>query len=309
MKVAFFGTSSFGVPALEQLAAKHQVALCVTQPDRPQGRGLKPQPSPIRETAQRLNLPVVVPEKVREIMPELEQLACDVGVLASYGQLVPGALLRLPRHGILGIHPSLLPKHRGASPIVWPILQGDAETGVTIYRLVERLDAGEMLLQRATPIGPRETAAVLAERLSAWSGELIIEALALLDRGARWQAQDESHATYAPKLTKEQGTVDWQRDAATIDRMVRALNPWPGVATTWRGQPIKLWAVTPQPDRAAAQPGGAVLRASAAGIEVATGAGVVTIESLQPAGKRRMSAAEFLAGNSVRIGDVLGGGG
>ena len=307
MKVAFFGTSDFGIPALGQLAATHHVALCVTQPDRPQGRGLKPQPSPIREAAQRLNLPVIVPEKVREIVPQLDALACDVGVLASYGQLVPAALLQLPRHGILGIHPSLLPKYRGASPIVWPLLHGDADTGVTIYRLVERLDAGEMLLQRSTPIEPRETSAALAERLAAWSGELIIEALALLERGTSWQAQDESAATYAPKLTKEQGIVEWQqRDAATIDRMVRALNPWPGVATTWRGQPIKLWAVTPQPDRVAEKPGGTVLRASAAGIEVATSAGVVTIESLQPAGKRRMSAAEFLAGNRLQAGDRLG---
>ena len=306
MRAVFFGTSEFGVPSLERLVAHHHVACCVTQPDRPQGRGLMEHPSAIRIAAQRLDVPIEAPSRLREAAAQLRTVPCDVGILASYGQMVPAELLSWPQHGILGIHPSLLPKYRGAAPIVWPILKGDPQTGVTIYRLVQRLDAGEILLQRATSIGPRETNIELHDRLARWSGELLLEALSSLEQGtATWRPQDETQATYAPKLTKSQGVIDWTSGAETIDRMIRALAPWPGACTTWHGELLKIWTAIPEAAAKAARPG-EVLSASGDGVVIAANDGALRVQELQPACGRCMAAKEFLAGHHLQAGDRLG---
>ncbi|MBI3088512.1 MAG: methionyl-tRNA formyltransferase [Candidatus Omnitrophica bacterium] len=307
MRVLFMGTARFAVPSLEQLVAQgHEVVRCVTQPERPQGRGLKPLPSPVKSAAQRLQVPVEEPDALRDAVTAFQECHPDVGVVISYGQLIPPALLQLPVHGMLGLHPSLLPKYRGASPIAWAILRGEAETGATVFRLNERLDAGELLGRRAVPIEPRDTTPQLSERLARLGAALLLEGLGQLAAGtAQFTPQDERLATYAPKLTKADGRIEWAKDAVAIDRLVRALTPWPGAYTTWQGRLLKVWQAVPDGD-GTGRPG-EVLATSADGVAVATGQGRLRLQDIQLAGRRRMSAQEFLAGHPIHIGERLGG--
>jgi methionyl-tRNA formyltransferase len=221
MRVIFFGTGEFAVPSLEAVVAgRHEVVLCVTQPDRPQGRGLATAPSPVKRAARRLRVPLAEPECAS---PNLcAELKPDVGVAVDYGRLIDRELLRGPRYGMVGVHPSLLPKYRGAAPVAWAILNGETTTGVTIFRLNERMDAGDILWQQAAPIGPEESAGELAGRLSALGAEGLTRTLDELASGpARAVAQDESRASLAPKLTKAQGQIDWRAPAESIARHVR----------------------------------------------------------------------------------------
>ena len=309
LRILFFGTSEFAVPSLESLVADHQdVIRCITQPDRPQGRGLTPQPSPVKAAALRLRVPVEEPERLVDALAEFKRLEPDLGVVVSYGRLIPEGLLRLPRHAILGMHPSSLPKYRGASPIAWAILHGEQATGVTIFRLNERLDAGDVLLHRPVEIGPRETAAELSDRLARLVAELLIEAVHQIEQGAAaFHPQDERLSTYAPKLSKADGRVDWTVPAVTIDRLVRAAVPWPGAYTEWRGQSLKLWRtdVNPQPPAVRGRPG-EVVAVSGDGVVVAAGEGSVAIQEVQPPGRRRMTVREFLSGHPVRVGETFG---
>lgn len=306
MRILLFGTSAFAVPSLERLVAqRHDVVRCVTQPDRPQGRGLQPQPSPVKAAAGRLGVPVDEPADLRAAGAAYQALAPDAGVVIAYGRLIPAALLGLPRHGMLGVHPSLLPRYRGASPMVWALLNGEAATGVSIFRLNERMDAGDVLLQREAPIAAGETTGSLSDRLAALGAELLVEALRAMEQGtARWQPQDERLATTTEKLTKAHGRIRWAEDAAVIDRKVRALNPWPGAFASWQGRPLKLWSVsTGSPVEA---PPGQVTAVAADGITVAASRGTVCLHELQLPGGRRMTAREFLAGHPLRVGDRLG---
>lgn len=309
MRVLFFGTAPFAVPSLEQLVAQgHEVVRCVTQPERPRGRGLKPSPSPVKSAAQRLQVPVEEPDTLRDAVTGFQALHPEVGVVISYGQLIPPALLQLPAHGMLGLHPSLLPKYRGASPIAWAILHGETVTGTTVFRLNERLDAGDLLGQRAVPIEPRETARQLSERLAPLGAVLLLEGLGQLAVGtAQFTPQDERLATSAPKLTKADGRIEWTAEAVAIDRLVRALTPWPGAYTTWQGKLLKVWQAAPDAD-GAARPGrpGEVLAVSSGDVVVATGQGTLRLQEIQLAGRRRMSAQEFLAGHAITTGTQLG---
>lgn len=310
----FFGTDEFAIPSLERLVeSRQQILACVTQPDRPQGRGLKHHPSPVKVAAQRLRVPVEELESLRDALPHFQQLRADAGVVVSYGKLIPPELLTLPAHGMLGVHPSLLPKYRGASPIAWPLLQGDATTGVTIFRLNERLDAGDIAHQREVPLAPDEDAVTLSGRLSQLGADLLAKTVEELEQGrAVFRAQDERLASYAPKLTKAQGRIDWRQSACAIDRLVRALAPWPGAYTRWQGTVVKVWKAsaleTPTPPTGERRAGGTILSADARGIMVAAGEGTVIIHELQLAGKRRMTAQELLAGHPVRAGELLGSG-
>ncbi len=308
MRLVFFGTSEFAVPSLEALSTSGQeIVLCVTQPDRPQGRGLKPQPSPIKTAAQRLGLLCEEPADLRAATTRLQRLAPEVGVVVAYGRLIPHELLTLPRHGMLGLHPSLLPTYRGAAPIAWAIVNGESVTGVTTFRLNAQLDAGEIVFQDTIPITPRETAVTLSEGLAARGGKLLVKTLEALGQGrAIFRPQDEQAASYARKLSKEDGRINWTTPAVAIDRLVRGMVPWPGASTTWQGQPLKLCAISSHDgDVASARPG-EIMRIDPTGIVVATGTGQVIIHELQLAGGRRMSAQEFLAGHPMRIGDILG---
>lgn len=305
MRVLFFGTSDFAVPSLEALVASgHSVVACVTRPDRPQGRGLVLEPSPVKQSATRLGLPLMQP--ARPSAGELAGASADVGVLASYGQLIRRDVLELPPHGILGVHPSLLPKYRGAAPVAWALLRGEERTGVTIYRLVEALDAGPIFAQREVAIEPGEDALHLTDRLAKLGAQELVRTLGLISNGqAVPRVQDEARATLAPKLSKAQGTIDWQRPAAEIDRLVRAMVPWPGAVAGWQGVPLKIWAaqaVGSDPKGAAP---GTVVSVEPERLLVATGSGVLAIHEVQRPGRRRISARDFLAGHTVSVGDTF----
>jgi len=309
MRVIFFGTSAFAVPSLEQLVAHHHiVAMCVTQPDRPQGRGLACEPSPVKQVALRFGLPLSQPERVR--LDLCDSLQVDVGVVAAYGQLIPDDVLKKPPHGMLGVHPSLLPKYRGASPVAWALLNGETTTGVTIFRLNERLDAGELIVQQSVAIEPTEHAETLTNRLAQLGAQQLVRALELLHTGrAMFTPQEESQATFAPKFTKAQGRIDWHQPAAVIARLVRATVPWPGAMTAWKGEALKIWSVS-LPETSTAVSGaapGTIVHVGSDGVTVATGTGALCLHEVQAAGRRRMTIKEFLAGHPMRVGERFGG--
>ena len=303
MRVVVFGTSAFAVPSLERVAARHDIVLCVTQPDRPQGRGLHLEPSPVKRAATRLGLPLIQPQRLSA--SGLADVTADVGVLASYGQLVPGSVLAVPTHGVLGVHPSLLPKYRGAAPIAWAILNGETATGLTIYRLDKRLDAGEILCQRQVPMTPGEDAGQLTDRLALIGAEELMRGLEALACGrARFTPQDESQASCAPKFTKEQGQIDWRQPAEQIVRMIRALTPWPGATALWRGRPLRIWSARVLASSGASP--GCILQVGTEAVVVGAGQGAVAVTEVQLSGKRRMRVSEFLAGHPIKPGDTLG---
>lgn len=305
MKLVFFGTGAFAVPTLEAVVeAGHEVLRVFTQPDRAQGRGRALAPSPIKATAMRLQLPLAQPERLTAGLTA--GLAPEAGVALDYGKIIPPELLAWPTHGLLGVHPSILPAYRGAAPVPWAILRGETVTGITIFRLVARMDAGDILLQERLPVQPEDDAASLLARAAEAGAELLVHGLELIRTGrATWTPQGETRATLAPKLTKAQGTIDWREPAERISRLIRATIPWPAATTAWQGKPLKIWAARAE---AAKNPGapGTVVSASGDGILVATGHGALRVLELQPAGGKRMSAREFLAGRKMQVGDRLG---
>lgn len=307
MRVLFFGTSAFAVPSLEALvAARHAVAVCVTQPDRPQGRGLGVEPSPVKQAAERLGVPLVQPERVRA--EQFAALLADVGVVAAYGQLIPADLLKLPAHGMLGVHPSLLPRYRGAAPVAWAILSGETRTGVTIFRLNARLDAGEMIEQQEVAVDPQDTTETLTVRLAGIGAQALLRALDAIASGrATFTPQDEAQATLAPKFTKVQGRIDWGAPAVVIERLIRGTAPWPGAFTSWGGAPLKILAASVCSAERASVGAGTIVEVGPEMVRVATGQGLLELKEVQPAGRRRMQMHEFLAGRPVRVGERFGG--
>ena len=308
MRILFFGTSAFAVPILERLVERgHAVVGCVTQPDRPQGRGLKLKPSPVKAAATARGLRIDEPERLCEAMPGWRALDAELGVVVAYGRILPADLLALPPHGMLGVHPSMLPKYRGANPMGAAILGGETATGVTIFRLNASMDAGEIALQREVPIEPNDTTEALSTRLADLGAELLVDAVDRLAAGRlTLTAQDDSQATFSSKISKADGRIEWGRPAAAIHRLVRAATPWPGAWTTWRGEILKVWDAQPAPSTTSAA-AGAVISAGADGLTVATGQGALVIRELQIAGGRRVSSKEFLAGHRMNAGDALGG--
>ena len=301
MRLAFMGSPDFAVPALRTLhAAGHEIAAVYCQPPRPAGRGQKETPSPVHRAALALGLPVRVPARLRRDPAEhaaFAALGLDAAVVAAYGLILPRPMLEAPRRGCLNIHASLLPRWRGAAPIQAAILAGDAETGVTIMRMEEGLDTGPMLLRGAVPSGPRTTAAEVHDALAALGARLVLEALAT-DPPAT--PQPEAGATYAPKLSKEDGRLDWREDAAALDRRVRALNPWPGTFFQQGAEAIRVLAAEPAEG---AGPPGAVLDEAAT---IACGAGALRLTQLQRPGRGPLPAAEFLRGSPLAPGTRLG---
>ncbi|MBI3321263.1 MAG: methionyl-tRNA formyltransferase [Candidatus Omnitrophica bacterium] len=307
MRVIFFGTSEFAVPSLERLAASsHTMVMCVTQPDRPQGRGLDVTPSPVKRAAVQRGLPLIQPERLDRHV--VESAHPDIGVVVAYGRLIQRELLEWPAHGMLGIHPSLLPKYRGAAPVAWALLNGETLTGVTIFRLNERVDAGEIVSQQTLPIAPQENADTLTRRLAQLGAGAVLSAVEQIAAGrARFAPQDEASASLAPKLTKAQGRIDWQASAEQIERLVRATVPWPGATVEWRGVFLKLRSVSVNDPRARKAAPGTIVQVEPSAVTVATGQGTLAIREVQPAGRRRMSIKEFLAGHPVTVGEIFGG--
>jgi methionyl-tRNA formyltransferase len=312
MRVLFWGTPEFATPPLRALLGEgFEVVGAVTQPDRPRGRSRSSLvPSAVKAIALEDGLPVLQPEKPRgeEFLAQLRALAPDVSVVVAYGHILPRDVIDLPRHGTLNIHASLLPELRGAAPIQAAIRLGLTETGVTIMRMVPALDAGPVVLMAKTPIADDETYGELRLRLSELGALALIEALALLSLGAAGEtAQDDARATYAPKVEREDARVDWARPAVEVGRIVRAYDPRPGAFTTLHGDEVKLFGarvVAGHPDTPAAL--GEVLAAGPDGMVVACGGGVVRIVEVQPAGKRRLSVADWARGRGVGAGDRFG---
>lgn len=313
MKVAFAGTPEFAQVALEQLhAAGFAIPLVLTQPDRPAGRGMKLQASPVKQFAVAHGIPVAqprslrldgkYPDDARAAQAALQAAAPDVMVVAAYGLILPEWVLTLPRLGCLNIHASLLPRWRGAAPIQRAIEAGDAESGVCIMQMERGLDTGPVLLEKRLNIGERETGGELHDRLARLGAEAIVEALAQLD-ALTPRPQDDVQATYARKLEKHEARIDWNEAAIDIERRVRAFNPWPVAFTTLDGQPLRIWRA--EATAGAGQPG-TVIAAANAGIDVATGDGALRILELQPAGKRVLTAAQFLNGHRLAAGAKLG---
>jgi methionyl-tRNA formyltransferase len=303
VKVLFLGTPAFALPSLAAIASRHDVVAVVTQPDRPAGRGRKMTPPAVAVRARELSIVVLQPEKLRDARAQIEALAPGVGVTAAYGKIVPRWLLDLPPHGCINLHPSLLPKYRGASPIQQAILHGDAATGVTAMRQTDELDAGDILAQRDVAIMPHDTAGTLEARLAYAGAELLVEVLDAIRRGdVRPTPQDHARASYFGKLKKEDGRIDWTKPAAYTDRQIRAMDPWPGAFTSRGGQRVGVWRARVVSDDGTP---GRVLRLTGDGFVVATGDGGLEVTEVQPASGRRMSGAAYARGHRLMAGEVV----
>ncbi len=313
LRVLFFGTSHFAVPTLRCLSESgHELLAVYTQPDRPAGRGRKLRPSPVAMAAGELGLPVEQPERVRkaEVVERLRGYAPDVVVLAAYGLLIPQAALDVPPLGWLNVHPSLLPLYRGASPVVAPILQGDTETGVTIFLMRAGLDNGPVLSQTRTPIGADETAGELEARLARLGASQLVETLSAWSKGElEPKEQDDDRATYAPKLTKEEALLDWSDSAEQLARRVRAYNPWPVAYTYWQGERLRILRGEPVDGEAGHEPGEVYLLASNRLPVVACGEGALALREVQLAGARAVDGRSFVAGHAGFVGARLGSAG
>lgn len=306
MRAVFMGTPDFAVDSLRALAREHEVLAVVTQPDKPKGRGGKMLFPPVKEEAVRAGLPVYQPEKVRskEFVDFLTGLSPDVIVVVAFGQIIPQAILDIPKFGCINVHGSLLPKYRGAAPIQWAVIDGEKTSGVTTMRMDAGLDTGDMLLMREVELSPDETGGSLFDKLKAVGAELLLETLKGLEDGSvTAQPQPkESPTAYASMLTKQMGRIDWKKDAQTLERLVRGLSPWPGAYTQVDGKTVKIW-------RASVRPGGTALPGTvvSAKKEFAVQAkdGILLLDEVQLEGKKRMEADAFLRGFAVSEGAVL----
>ena len=306
------GTPAFAVPVLSALLdAGHEVVGVYTQPDRPTGRGKRVVPTEVKKFALEQGLPVFQPASLRRDAPARQLLAAlspDLIVVAAYGLFLPADTLELPRLGCLNVHPSLLPKYRGPSPVASAILSGDAVTGVTIMQIDEGMDSGPIVAQRETPIGPDETTQDLTTRLFEIGSALLVEVLPRWERGElQARPQDHSRATVTSRLSKEDGAIDWSRSAERIAREVRAYHPWPGSSTRWMGRMLKIVEASPLSSEAEAPTSpGRVVPLPNGGVGIGTGEGVLEVRRLQLEGRRAHSAREFVAGHRDLVGSTVG---
>ncbi len=306
-RLVLMGSPALALPTFEALAEEHEIAAVFTQPDQPAGRGLRLTPTPVKRWAVARGLPIFQPRSLRrdpEAIARLRELKPDAIVVVAYGLILPPEVLRLPPYGCLNLHPSLLPRYRGPAPIQAALLNGDTETGVTVMLMTEEVDAGPILAMEREPIEPEDTAETLGERLAQRGARLMKETL------RRWlageitpQPQDDSQATYCPRITKADGEIDWRRPAVEIERRIRAFTPWPGSYTFWRGRRLKIGRARVHPDLQA--PPGRVVPADG-GAAVGTGEGALMLLEVQPEGKRMMPIEAFLNGHPGFLGSTLG---
>ena len=321
MRIVFMGTPDFSVPALKALVeAGHQVIAVVTQPDKPKGRGKEVQMTPVKIQAMEYGIPVYQPAKVREasFVEVLKGLEADVYVVIAFGQILPKAVLELPKYDCINIHASLLPKYRGAAPIQWCVIDGERETGITTMMMDVGLDTGDMLEKAVIPIEEKETGGSLHDKLSMAGGDLILSTLKKLEEGTLVRTPQTDEGTcYAKMLTKSLGDIDWNQGAVSIERLIRGLNPWPSAYTMWNGKTIKIWAADVIAGREAADflsesgvpaetgtAPGTVVCSDKRGLVVCTGGGLLSIRELQMEGKKRMDTPAFLRGYPIPAGDV-----
>jgi methionyl-tRNA formyltransferase len=308
-RILFMGTPEFAVPALTGLVERgYPVIGVVTQPDRPQGRGRATAPPPVKVLADNLGLTVFQPEQVRHpsFLLTFRELAPDLVIVAAFGQILPKAILLAPKLGCINIHPSLLPRYRGAAPINWALIRGEEKTGVTIMRMDEGVDSGAILLQEETPIGRSETYGMLHDRLSVMGAELLLIALAMLQADALQPLpQDNLLATIAPRLSREDGLIHWGNDHRSIVSLIRGLSPHPCAYTTIDGKQLKIFNASGQTASVTEAPG-TVIGEITAGLRVAAGSGFVLLQELQLEGKKRLAVHDFLRGVRIDPGKVLG---
>lgn len=310
LRIVFFGTPAFALTSLEALLqSPHTVVGVVTQPDRPRGRGYRTSDSPVKARAVQAGLPVLQPTRLRDefFADQLRALRADLGVVAAYGRILPESTLAVPPMGMINVHASLLPHYRGAAPVHRAVIAGEPETGVTIMRVVKALDAGPMLSAGRRPIGPDETSDELERALADLGAPLLLASIEGLAAGTVVETpQDETRATYAPPLRKEEGLIDWTLPAPAIHNLVRGLHPWPLAFSFLQGRRVIIRRSSPTLEPACA-PAGTVLAADRHGLSVATGAGCLRVVELQLEGKRPMKARDFLAGHRLVAGDLFTG--
>ncbi|MDE7321482.1 MAG: methionyl-tRNA formyltransferase [Lachnospiraceae bacterium] len=313
MKIVYMGTPDFSVGALEALIkAGHEVTAAVTQPDKPKGRSGQVQFSPVKACALRYNIPVFQPDKIKtpEAIDKLKTYEADVYVVAAFGQILSKQILEMPKFGCINIHASLLPKYRGAAPINQCIIDGEKETGITIMQMDAGVDTGDILTQKKVIIEDKETAESLFDKLSKAGAELIVETLPMLERGEITPVkQDESFATHVKMMDKSMGRIDWTQDAAVIERLVRGLNAWPSAYTSYQGKTVKIWdsdVVLEYEGSNGTEKPGTIVSVAKDSFDVVCGNGILRINELQLAGKKRMDTKSFLLGNQWKAGMCLG---
>ncbi|MEO8702397.1 MAG: methionyl-tRNA formyltransferase [Kofleriaceae bacterium] len=305
MRVVFMGSPEFAVPCLQALATAHEVVLVVSQPDKPAGRGGQLAAPAVKTAALALGIPVIQPRsaKTGELRDALVASDAELAVVVAYGKILPKPVLEALARGCINVHASILPRYRGAAPVQWAVIHGDAETGVAIMQLDEGMDTGPVLLERRVTIDPDETSGELLARLAPIGAEALLEAVTALGAGnARAVAQDHAAATHAPMLAKTDGTIDFAQPAVAVAARIRGVDPWPGAQALLRGQIHKLFRARSVTGAGAP---GTVLAIDAAGLHVACGDGAVIIRELQAPGRKRLAAAAFAAGRGVAVGDIL----
>lgn len=308
MKIVFMGTPDFAVPTLESLVkGGHEVIAAVTQPDKPKGRGKAVLMTPVKEKALEYEIPVYQPVKARdpEFVELLRKMNPDAIVVVAFGQLLPKAILDIPKYGCINVHASLLPKYRGAAPIQWAVIDGEEKSGVTTMMMDEGLDTGDMLEKIEYVLDEKETGGSLFDKLSTMGGELILSTLEKLENGTITRTpQGESTTCYAKMLKKSMGEIDWSMEAAKIERLIRGLNPWPSAYTSLKGKTVKLWAAEVEDGAVTGNPGRVTVTKDK--ILVETGEGFLSITELQLEGKKRMDTAAFLRGFNVEDQSFFG---
>lgn len=308
MKVIFMGTPDIAVPALEQIIeAGHEVVLAVSQPDKPVGRSKELKATAVKECALAHGIEVYQPVRIRaeESVAYLQQFEVDVIVVEAFGQIIPQAILDIPKYCCVNIHTSLLPKYRGAAPIQWAVLNGDLVTGVTTMRMDAGLDTGDIIMQAEKIICEGETSGTLFERLAHAGAKLIVKTLEAIENGtATYTPQNEAMATHVSKITKEMGSIDWNRSAKEIECWIRGMDPWPSAYTKLGDKTVKIWKAKVVSEEQMAKPG-TIVRVTKNTLEVQTGDGILAILELQMEGKKRMSADAFLRGCAVEEGTVF----
>ena len=305
MRIIFVGTAPLGVPTLRAIAHEHEVLAVFTQPDRPAGRHLQPKPSPIKEAALELRLPIYQPEKINREVEFIKQLQSELIFTCAYGQILSSKLLKVPSKGCVNLHASLLPKYRGAAPIQWAIVNGEKFTGLTTFMMDRGIDDGLMLFQESIVITDDDTAATLQERMAAIGPDLALQTLDGLEKGTlQAKPQDHSQATYAPKITDEMARIDWNQPAQKIHNLIRGFNPVPGAFTFLNGTRLKVYQSRVIENANSGKPG-EILSAGPDGMIVQTGVGALELLEVQPESRRRMSALDFVRGHKEAVGSNL----
>lgn len=317
MRVLFMGTPDFAVPTLEALIKEHEVIGVFTQPDKPKGRGKAMACSPVKETAITHHIPVYQPPKVRvpEVVEQIREMKPDVIIVVAFGQILTENILEIPAYGCINVHASLLPKYRGAAPIQWAVIDGEKESGVTTMYMAKGIDTGDMILKEKISLDEKETGESLHDKLAALGGPLILKTLSQVEAGTAPRIpQDDSLSCYAHMLTKELGQIDWTKDAASIERLIRGLNSWPSAYTAWNGKTLKIWdsevvtdAAFTDDENSASQPEpGTIIARDKKSVTVQCGQDALRILEVQVQGKKRMTTQAFLVGNQIEPGMRLG---